>query len=217
MANYFSILTLSLIISLTSCRKFEQDKVIAEAEPYIPKNLYPIERLPTYFNRVALMPCYYPDSASSLLNFADEAFYRELSQARLFEVVQVSPEVCAELFGQPRYSSSHPLPSDFMEILANHTQANGVAFIDLHSYKAYKPLSIGVRCKLIDLKSGDFMWAIDETIDAGDASVIVAANHFQRGKHVNALSAKTASSVLQSPRLFTKFAAQAMFSTLPSR
>ena len=83
--------------------------------------------------------------------------------------------------------------------------------------KLTNPLSLGVRCKLIDLKSGDFMWAIDETIDAGDASVIVAANHFQRGKHVNALSAKTASSVLQSPRLFTKFAAQTMFSTLPSR
>lgn len=217
MVNYLSLLTLAFLVSLTSCRKFEQEKVIAEAEPYTPKNLYPIERLPTYFNRVALMPCFYPDSASSILDFADDAFYRELSQARLFEVVQITPEVCKELFGQPRFSSSHPLPSDFMEVLVAHTQANGVAFIDLHSYKAYKPLSLGVRCKLIDLKSGDFMWAIDETIDAGDASVIVAANHFQRGKHVNALSAKTASSVLQSPRLFTKFAAQTMFSTLPSR
>ena len=113
MVNYLSLLTLAFLASLTSCRKFEQEKVIAEAEPYAPKNLYPIERLPTYFNRVALMPCFYPDSASSILEFADDAFYRELSQARLFEVVQITPEVCKELFGQPRFSSSHPLPSDF--------------------------------------------------------------------------------------------------------
>ena len=78
-------------------------------------------------------------------------------------------------------------------------------------------MTIGIRGKLVDLKSGDFMWAIDETIDAGDASVIVAANLFQRGKHVNALSGKTSASVLQSPRLFTKFAAQAIFATLPTR
>jgi len=217
MFKYSSLLFLSIIMFFTSCRKFEQEKVIAVAEPYTPKNLYPIERLPTYFNRVALMPCFYPDSASSLLDFADQTFYRELSQARIFEVVQISPRLCMELFGKPRFSSSHALPNNFMEILATQTQANGVAFIDLHSYKAYKPMSLGVRCKLVDIKSGDFMWAIDETIDAGDASVIVAANHFQRGKHVNALSAKTAGSVLQSPRLFTKFAAQAVFATLPVR
>ena len=36
------------------------------------------------------MPCFYPDSASSILEFADDAFYRELSQARLFEVVQIT-------------------------------------------------------------------------------------------------------------------------------
>ncbi|MDA7823716.1 hypothetical protein N9A58_09035 [Opitutales bacterium] len=217
MHKFYLLFFLSTVLFLFGCRKFEQEKVIAEAEPYTPKNLYPVERLPTYFNRVLLMPCYHPDSASSILEFADETFYRELSQARLFEVVQLSPARCLDLFGKPRFSSSDALPDNFMQTLANQTLANGVAFVDLHSFKPYKPMSLGVRCKLVDLKSGEFMWAIDETIDAGDASVIVAANIFQRAKHVNALSAKTAGSVLQSPRLFTKFSAQTLFSTLPTR
>ena len=49
-----SFTTLVLLILLSnSCRKFEQEKIVAEADPYIPGNLYPVERLPTYFNRVA--------------------------------------------------------------------------------------------------------------------------------------------------------------------
>ena len=49
------------------------------------------------------------------------------------------------------------------------------------------------------------MWAIDETIDGGDASVVVSAINFQKSKHVQALSDKTMGSILQSPRLFSKF------------
>ena len=53
-------------------------------------------------------------------------------------------------------------------------------FTDLHSFNPYRPLSLGVRSKLVDLKSGEFMWAVDESIDAGDASVMVTAIAYQR-------------------------------------
>ena len=84
------LLLLSFIICfLSSCRKFEQEKIIADAEPYQPTNLYPIERLPKYFNRVAVLPCYYPDSASQILSFSDNIFLKELSKVRIFEPVGV--------------------------------------------------------------------------------------------------------------------------------
>ena len=89
--------------------------------------------------------------------------------------------------------------------------------IDLHSFNSYRPISLGVRAKLVDLKSGEFMWAIDESIDAGDASVMVSANAYQRGKHVQAISNETRNSILQSPRLFSKFVAFSIFQTLPKR
>ena len=47
-------------------------------------------------------------------------------------------------------------------------------------------MSLGVRSKLIDLKTGEFMWAIDETFDAGHASVIVGASEFQEIAQVRA-------------------------------
>ena len=43
------------------------------------------------------------------------------------------------------------------------------------------------------------MWAVDEIIDSGHASVQVTANSFQNRSQVRALSAKTSGSALHSP------------------
>jgi len=212
-----TLLCLSIIFSFFGCRKFKQEKIIAEANPYTPLNLYPVERLPKYFNRVAVLPCHHNDSSSSVLNFSDEIFLQELSQARLFEPVPISPDQCMKLFGKRRIGSTESIPDNFFNLLTERYGVNGVLFIDLHSFTPYRPISLGVRAKLVDIKSGEFMWAIDETIDGGDVSVVVAANQFQRTKHLQAVSQKTSGSILQSPRLFTKFVAAQMFSTLPSR
>ena len=216
--KFLAFLSLTFFIfTSSSCRKFEQEKIIAGAEPYKPTNLYPVERLPTYFNRLAVMPCYHPVPSSPVLTFGDDVFVKEMSKFGVFEPISVSTKFCKDFFGKERLSSSETLPENFLKILVEKFGANGVLFIDLHSFKAYRPLSLGVRAKLVDLKSGEFMWAIDETIDSGEASVMVAANLYQRGNHVQALSEKTSSSILQSPRLFSKFVAHTLFSTLPNR
>ena len=213
-----SFTTLVLLILLSnSCRKFEQEKIVAEADPYIPRNLYPVERLPTYFNRVAVLPNYHTDESSSILTYSDDVFLNEISKIGLFEVIPVSTAFCKKHFGKERISSTESLPENFLKLIIEQFGANGVMFTDLHSYNPYRPLSLGVRSKLVDLKSGEFMWAVDESIDAGDASVMVTAIAYQRGKHVQAISQDTRNSILQSPRLFSKFVAFTLFQTLPSR
>jgi hypothetical protein len=76
---------------------------------------------------------------------------------------------------------------------------------------------LSVRAKLVDIQTGELNWAVDEMIDAGHASVQVAAQHFQSRSQVRALSDKTQGSTIQSPRVFTKFAASMIFETLPNR
>ena len=51
-----------------------------ELSPFVPTNLYPIERLPTYFNRVAVLLVITPDPASPVLEFVDEIFHQELAR-----------------------------------------------------------------------------------------------------------------------------------------
>ena len=90
-------------------------------------------------------------------------------------------------------------------------------FLEVFAYRAYKPLALGVRGKLVDLRSRDFIWAIDETFDAGNASVIAAAENFQRRDQVINFSRHSHGSVLASPRIFAKYVADAAFGTLPTR
>lgn len=212
-----SIIILALFINFAGCRKFEEEKVIARAEPFVPTNLYPTERIPTYFNRVAVLPCYHEDPNSELLNYVDDIFHQELVQERIFETIRIHPKEMKVLFGKERFSSSKNLPDNFLRKLEEETRVNGVLFVDLDSYRPYRPMSLGVRAKLVDIKSGDFIWAIDETFDSGHASVIVGAGIFQEASQVRALSAKTSGSVLQSPRIFTKYVASTCYKTLPRR
>jgi hypothetical protein len=214
--KYFSLFAL-FVVGFSSCRKFEQEKVVARADPFVPTNLYPIERLPDYFNRVIVLPCYYPDEDSHLLTYIDDIFHQELSQERIFETIRIGTEKMKRTFGVERVSSAGELPENFLRKLETMSNANGVLFVDLDSYRPYRPMSIGVRAKLVDIKTGEFMWAIDETFDAGHASVIVGSSQFQEKAQVRALSAKTSGSVLHSPRIFAKYVASTMFSTLPLR
>lgn len=213
----YCLLIITITIGFSGCRKFEQEKVVARAEPFVPTNLYPVERLPSYFNRVVFIPCYHEDNDSPVLNFIDDVFNQELSQERIFEIIRFSPSQMKKTFGIERVSSSGNLPENFLRKLESLTQSNGVLFVDIHSFRPYRPMSLGVRAKLVDIKSGEFMWAIDETFDAGHASVIMGSRVFQEESQVRALSAKTSGSVLQSPRIFAKYVASATFSTLPLR
>lgn len=208
---------LSTFILFSSCRKFKQEEVVAKAEPFKPTNIYPVERLPLNFTRVVLLPCFHNDPDNSILKFCDQVFFQELAQERIFEIIQLSTENLQSLVGQKRLSSTGRLPANFLKIIEDYTGANGVLFIDLDSYKPFRPMTLGVRSKLIDLKTGEFMWAIDETFDAGHASVIVGASEYQEIAQVRALSQRTNGSVLHSPRIFTKYVASTIFSTLPKR
>ncbi|MEC7800417.1 MAG: hypothetical protein VX609_03925 [Verrucomicrobiota bacterium] len=199
------------------CRKFEQEKIVANAVPYTASNLYPIERLPSYFNRVAVLPVYHQDQDSTLLSFVDEIFQQELLQERIFEVIPISRNTMKMQFGKDMVSSTNPLPNNFLTFLEKNTQSNGVLFTEILSYRPYRPMSLSVRSKLIDLKSGELMWAIDETIDAGHASVQLAAHQYQSASQVRAISKKTQGSTIQSPRIFAKFVASKIFETLPNR
>ena len=213
----FTYFLLSSILILSSCRKFKEEEVVAKAEPFKPTNIYPVERLPLHFTRVVLLPCFHPDSDSTILKFCDQVFYQELAQERIFEIIQLSTNDLQDLFGYKRLSSTGRLPANFLKRIEDQTGANGVLFVDLDSYKPFRPMSLGVRSKLVDLKTGEFMWAIDETFDAGHASVVVGASQFQEVAQVRALSDRTNGSVLHSPRNFTKYVASTIFSTLPKR
>ena len=134
-------LMLAVFFFLGEVQKIRTGKIIAQAPPYQPVNLYPGERLPTYFNRVAVMPAFCDTSSSTALSFIDDLILQELSKSRLFEPARVTPQESFSLFGKERLGSFESLPEDFDQ-LVNKYGANGVLMVDIHSYRPYRPISL---------------------------------------------------------------------------
>ena len=209
---------LGLSCFLSGCRHSSRDGLVRRATPHEPTNLHAVERLPGNFQRVVVLPCHHEPEDELLVEYVDTVFRQELAKRRAFEPVFVNRAELRRMVGKSQLSPQEKLPENFLARLhAEHPGVAGVMFLEIFGYRAYKPLALGVRGKLVDLRSGDFIWAIDETFDAGNASVIAAAEDFQIREQVTTFSRHTHGSVLSSPRSFAKYVADAAFGTLPTR
>ena len=209
---------LGLACFLSGCRHADRDKIVRRATPHVPTNLHVVDQLPGNFQRVIVLPCHHEPEDELLIDYVDTVFRQELTKRRAFEPVFLSREELNRMIGKTQLTPQNKLPENFLaRLLSKYPGVDGVMFLEIFGYRAYKPLALGVRGKLVDLRSGDFIWAIDETFDAGNASVISAAENFQQREQVTTFSRHSHGSVLSSPRAFTKYVADATFGTLPGR
>jgi len=211
-------LVLGISLFMGGCRHADRDKLVRKAAPHEPTNLHTVEKFPSNFKRVVVLPCHFLPEDQLLLDYIDSVFHQELAKKRLFEPVFINRSELRRMVGKTQLTPQEKLPENFLaRMLAEYPGVDGVMFLEIFGYRPYKPLSLGVRGKLVDLRSGDFIWAIDEIFDAGNASVISAAENFQRREQVTNFSRHSHGSVLASPRVFTKYVADAAFGTLPTR
>ncbi|MFP6854539.1 MAG: hypothetical protein VB980_02050 [Opitutales bacterium] len=212
------ILVLGATCFSGGCRHADRDKIVSKAPPHEPTNLHSVEKFPDNFKRVIVLPCHHIPEDQLLVDYIDTVFRHELAKRRVFEPVFVSRNELHRLVGKTQLTPQEKLPENLLaRLLAEYAGVDGVMFLEIFNYRAYKPLALGVRGRLVDLRSGDFIWAIDETFDAGNASIISAADEFQRRNQVTNFSRHSYGSVLTSPRVFTKYVANAAFGTLPTR
>ena len=95
--------------------------------------------------------------------------------------------------------------------------ADAVLFTEITHFRPYRPIAIGVRSSLVDLESGQVIWAFDDLFDSGEPSVSAGAKRFHLAHSRNVYPLHSAEVVLQSPTFFSKYVAYEMFMTLPER
>lgn len=194
------------------CATLKQVKV---AEAPVPENYFATASQGEQLRRVALLPMYsgaFPDQTVRAL---DAAFLSELSKRGLFEVVPVSRAQMEAFFGERQFSSTDTLPADVLARLQEKCGVDGVLFTDLTHFSPYRPVSMGVRTKLVAARTGQIRWAFDYVFDAGNAAVAEAAKRFQitcSGEHQ---PLKTdGGSILLSPMRFAKYVANETYASL---
>lgn len=165
--------------------------------------------------RVALLPMYsgaYPDQN---LRALDTAFLSELSKRGLFEVVPVSRGQMEALFGERQFSSTESLPASALARLRDECGVDGVLFTDLTHFSPYRPVSMGVRTKLVAASTGQIRWAFDYVFDAGNAAVAEAAKRFQvTNSNEHQPLTTDGGSILLSPTRFAKYVANETYASL---
>jgi len=166
--------------------------------------------------RVAVLPIDFqqqqgPANPSDL----DLVFHAELSKTSAFEVIPISREELASHYGITTLSSVQIIPRDLLAHLIEDYDVDGVLFTDVTHYFPYQPVSIGVRCKLVDARSGIQRWVFDHDFDSGNPGIAVAAKQFAQDQYSEQVPiASDGSTILESPTQFGKYVAHETYRSL---
>jgi hypothetical protein len=141
----------------------------------------------------------------------------QMIKTRKFEVVSIDPSDLVRATGRRAWTGTETLPTDFLDFLRHEYGCDGVLFAELTLYHAYAPLAIGWRLKLVDTRSGQILWAVDELFDAAEPAVRRSAQHFEGKGFGWPFSHDDNWLALNSPRQFGRYSAACLLTTLPDR
>ena len=177
-------------------------------------------RWPEGMRRLAVLPIHTSRPIGESERDMDGIFRGELSKVVKCEIVHLSRQEMGSILNREAVSSAE------IRVLKLKYGADAVLFTDFTTFRPYRPLAIGVRTKIIDLKTMEVIWMADGIVDSAEPEVADAAARFAdagfRMRYVSPTIAKgrerelaSGSQVLlQSPRFFAAFVAHEAFSSL---
>ncbi len=191
------------------------------AADFQPENVFAAPgKLSAKILRVAVLPLA-PENRTGDLPEGCEALtpvvWEQALKSRRFEAVTVNTDKLRAATGRAAWTGSEVLPADFYAYLRREYACDAVLFGEITQFRAYAPLAVGWRFKLVDLHTGKVIWAADEIFDAADKKVAKAAQRFEHPKPRIPFVESGDWAVLNSPRKFGSYSAAALLETLPER
>ena len=177
-------------------------------------------RLPTTVRRVVILPvtCNAQEPAALAGREALQPMLsEELGRTRVFEVIAITSEQLQKLTGSSQWMAEDKLPRDFFDRLREVYDCDAVLFAHLSQFRAYPPLQVGWKLRLVDNQTPKIHWAVDEVFDAGEPAVATAARRYYLAHLADGRSESDSRSILFSPRRFGQYSLNALFDTLPRR
>jgi hypothetical protein len=195
---------------------------ITGLEPaYKPENVFLYApTLSPEIKRVAVLPMACEDQRPDLADGCatlQSVLQTELLKTRKFEVVCVNPESLRDCTGFLALTGCEILPRNFCDSIRELSGCDAVLFSQLTVFRAYEPLAIGLRMKLVNARTGQTLWAVDELIDAGERGVLKRAGPLQELGSWSVVPGCDEWVLRNSPRRFGQYAAAQVLGTLPKR
>lgn len=202
------------MLTFTGCASLKELGFQPPVAPYQPQNVHrAVAKLPENVRRLAVLPL-----ACNAANFDDSESRGELEEllraqvatTHKFELIPTSAASLRSSTGQNAWSDQDTLPANFFDSLRENSGCDAVLFSELTVFRAYAPLAIGWRFKLVDARTKQILWAADELFDANQAAVQSGARHFSSNPDESWAT-------LNSPRKFGQYTVATLMTTLPER
>ena len=196
--------------------------VCLAAQAETPGNFYRADtRMPGDLQRVLLLPLTAESDRAELTagcESLEQVLQAELAKTRQFEVIRAAPGLLRSQTGRAAWSAGDTLPTKFFSALREAYGCDAVLFCELTAFKAYTPLAVGWRLRLVDARSQQTLWASDEVFDAAERAIQEDARRHER-QGTKTWSSRKPSDwlVLHSPRRFGQFTLATVLATLPRR
>jgi hypothetical protein len=205
---------------LASCQTATVQTAVFRRD-FKPDNIfvYP-PRLALEFRRVAVLPIAAAARDHDLPAGCEAlapVLLEQLVKTKKFEAVPVDEDFLFARTGRTAWTGRETLPPNFFGDLRREYDCDGVLFAELTTYRAYAPLAVGWRFKLVDARTQQIIWAADELFDASQPDIRRAATKFETTKTEFPPLAAKDWAMLNSPRRFGRYTAATLLDTLPQR
>jgi hypothetical protein len=199
----------------------DRNGAVLRASDVPPQNVYAQPpKLLASLQRVALLPIASASQAENLPDGCDEmtpVLRDEIVRTRKFEVIQVKAIDLRFSTGRPRWTGSEAMPTNFFSTLQRQTGCDAVMFCELTEFKAYPPMAIGWRFKLVDVKTMSILWAADEVFDDHNPILTQKKSMLKKISDKLAHNEEEAWVAETSPQVFGHKTLSAVLKTLPER
>jgi hypothetical protein len=207
------IIALIAVCALAGCANGPKILRTASQTPPVPSYHSESDTVP--LRRVAVLPINFEEQGTVNPTGLDAVFNTELAKTSAFEVVPISRQDLLEHYGTGPISSVRIIPGDLLAHLAREYAVDGVLFTDVTHYFPYRPIAIGVRCKLVDARTGVERWVFDHTFDSGSPDIAVAAKNFAAKEQSEQTPiTNDGESILDSPTEFGKYVAHEAYRSM---
>ena len=219
--HFLLILLLAIATALLAGCETPNATAVDFHPPYKPDNIFLAGgKLPGDIKRVVVLPLSCDGRQTDLVlgcEALEPVLLEELIKAKHFEVVKITRDELRRLTGRANWTGLEVLPSGILNSLRKEFGCDAVLFSELTEFRAYPPLAIGWRLKLVDVRKKNTLWAGDEHFDAGNSAILAGARLYQR--HAQVVLDDNASGWLavNSPRRFGQYSIDSLLGTLPAR
>ena len=211
---------IALSITMTGCQNAPFHITLLQ-KSYRPDNTFAYPpKLSLNIQRVAVLPIAAESADNSLPEGCaamTPVLWDQLTKTKKFELVAVDPARLRSGSGLPAWTGTETLPPGFLAFLRREYGCDGILFTELTAYRAYAPMAVGWRLKLVDARSGQIVWAADEVFDEMQPAVAHGVQRFMDPGFTGSLFYNPSWLAVNSPNRFGQYSAAALLKTLPER